>query len=123
MPTFVVLEHDHPEPHWDFMLESGSVLKTWRLPEFPPQPGRAVIALALEDHRLLYLNNEGPISGDRGSVVRRDKGSFMLLEGDFENGPLLLALAGDTIHGAATLRRVEGTTWEFSITPFSRDAP
>src|SRR5205807_395991 len=43
MPRFVILEHDHPELHWDLMLEAGPVLRTWRLAA-PPQPGRAVAA-------------------------------------------------------------------------------
>ena len=28
VPRFVILEHDYPELHWDFMLEAGAVLKT-----------------------------------------------------------------------------------------------
>ena len=31
MPRFVILEHDHPSLHWDFILEVGEVLWTWRL--------------------------------------------------------------------------------------------
>ena len=26
MPRFVILEHDHPEVHWDLMLEAGASL-------------------------------------------------------------------------------------------------
>ena len=79
MPTFVVLEHDHPELHWDFMLEHGGVLKTWRLPASWPAAGQKLPAVALADHRLQYLDYEGPVSGDRGRVVRRDRGSYELL--------------------------------------------
>src|SRR5262249_60769057 len=43
MPRYVVLEHDHPGLHWDFMLEAGAVLRTWRL-SAPPQPGHSVPA-------------------------------------------------------------------------------
>ena len=35
MPRFVILEHDHPQLHWDFMLEVGEVLWTWRLATAP----------------------------------------------------------------------------------------
>ena len=37
MPQFVLLEHDHPELHWDFMLESGDALLTWRLDRIPAE--------------------------------------------------------------------------------------
>jgi hypothetical protein len=71
---FVVLEHDHPMLHWDFLLEAGGVLRSWRLPA-PPQPG-TWSAERLPDHRTLYLDYEGPVSGGRGKVVRRDRGTF-----------------------------------------------
>src|SRR5437868_1093145 len=35
MPRFVVLEHDWPSLHWDFLLEAGEVLLAWRLLEEP----------------------------------------------------------------------------------------
>jgi hypothetical protein len=75
MPRFVILEHDHPALHWDFMLEAGDVLKTWRLPA-PPRPGGAVAAEPSFDHRLAYLDYEGPVSGGRGRVTRWDAGTF-----------------------------------------------
>src|SRR5437879_2020084 len=31
MRRFVILEHDHPQLHWDLMLEAGPALRTWRL--------------------------------------------------------------------------------------------
>ena len=68
MPRFVILSHDWPTPHWDFLLESGPVLRAWRLLE-EPAPNRDVPAEANFDHRLLYLDYEGPLSGDRGSVL------------------------------------------------------
>ena len=33
-------------------------------------------AEVLPDHRLAYLDYEGPISGDRGSVTRWDRGTY-----------------------------------------------
>jgi hypothetical protein len=75
MPRYVVLEHDFPTRHWDFMLESGDVLKTWRLAA-PPCPGTAVPAEPSFDHRPAYLDYEGPVSGGRGTVTRWDAGTF-----------------------------------------------
>ena len=75
MPRYVILEHDHPALHWDFMLEAGDVLKTWRLAALP-RPGAAVAAEPSFDHRRAYLDYEGPVSGGRGTVTRWDAGTF-----------------------------------------------
>ncbi|MFN4260292.1 MAG: DNA polymerase ligase N-terminal domain-containing protein [Gemmataceae bacterium] len=83
MPRYVILEHDHPFLHWDLMLEAGTVLRTWRLAA-APEVGHTVTAEPSFDHRLLYLDYEGPISGNRGQVRRWDAGTFTWLT-DTEN--------------------------------------
>ena len=79
MPRFVILEHDHPVLHWDLMLEKGEVLQTWRLAK-PPEKGLLIAAEKSFDHRLFYLDYEGPVSQDRGSVKRWDSGSYQQVE-------------------------------------------
>ena len=70
MPRFVVLEHVRPEDrHWDLMLESGDALATWAL-KHSPDSAQPIAAEQLPDHRLAYLDYEGPISGGRGAVTR-----------------------------------------------------
>ena len=72
---YVVLHHAGiEEPHYDFMFEpaEGEALVTFRLAEWPPS-GRQEVR-RLKDHRRLYLTFEGTIPGDRGYVVRVDKG-------------------------------------------------
>ena len=114
MPRFVILEHDHPHPHWDLMLQAGDVLRTWRLTE-PPRPGAAVAAEPSFDHRLVYLDYEGPISGGRGSVVRWDAGTFTADEET--EGRLVLRLEGQKLRGAAVLERVAADGWVFTLHP------
>ena len=75
MLRFAVLEHDFPHVHWDFLLEAGDHLRSWRLEE-QPALGRAIRAEAIANHRLLYLDFEGPVSGGRGSVRRLDGGIY-----------------------------------------------
>jgi hypothetical protein len=75
MPRYAILEHDWPTPHWDFLLEAGEVLRAWRL-FAEPRTGTPLAAEANFDHRLLYLDYEGPLSGNRGSVTRWDHGTF-----------------------------------------------
>ncbi len=60
------------------MLEFDGRLRTWEL-ETAPAAGIAIRATALPDHRLHYLDYEGPISAGRGSVQRWDSGRYELL--------------------------------------------
>jgi hypothetical protein len=103
MPQFVLLEHDHPELHWDFMLESGDVLLTWRLDRIPAEADE-IPATSLPDHRKAYLDYEGPVSGNRGSVVRIDRGDFELLES--ADGSLATRLMGMRLRGTARLQKI-----------------
>ncbi|MEM8946636.1 MAG: hypothetical protein AAGD11_15795 [Planctomycetota bacterium] len=106
MPRFVLLRHECPPSfgkpsHWDFMLEWGNRLRTWELRELPQGWARAlgvdgdastVAARALPDHRAIYLDYEGPLTGDRGSVRRSDAGTYEIL---VESGSTLkIALEG-----------------------------
>lgn len=61
--------------HWDLMLESEGVLWTWALPEMPTA-NTSLDCERLADHRIAYLDYEGPISGDRGDVRRVMSGEF-----------------------------------------------
>lgn len=103
MPQFVLLEHDHPELHWDFMLESGGVLRTWRLDRIPDEAGE-IAAASLPDHRIAYLDYEGPVSGNRGTVARIDRGNYELLESD--EVTISVQLVGDQLQGIARLLKI-----------------
>jgi hypothetical protein len=108
VPRFVLLEHDHPHRHWDFLLEAGPALHTWRLAA-PPQAGEAIVAERLADHRLLYLDYEGPVSGGRGVVVRREGGIFSWLVR--EPGRVQVRLEGQWLRGVLDLHEGEGGGW------------
>jgi hypothetical protein len=71
--------------HYDLFLENGDTLRTWRL-SAPPETGE-VRAEPIGDHRIAYLDCEGPVSGDRGTVSIHSTGHYRL------NGALL------TLHG------------------------
>ena len=101
MPQFALLEHDHPVLHWDFMLECGDVLRTWRLDAIPQTDGE-IGAEALPDHRIAYLEYEGPVSGDRGHVHRIDRGNYELLRD--ESGKLEVELNGQRLQGRAVIK-------------------
>src|SRR5947208_1748092 len=100
MPRFVLLYHDCPPgyirpSHWDLMLECGNALRTWALEELPRAWRAAhartaaivlncaslaaentVVAVQLGDHRREYLQLEGALSANRGTVVRVGEGDY-----------------------------------------------
>lgn len=123
MQQYVILHHDHPEVHWDLMLEEEGVLKTWRLtapPEIDPasdETSMNLTAESLPDHRLVYLEYEGPVSGERGTVARWDKGSFTLLEK--KAGLYVALLTGEQLGGRVTLQQTDQESiWDLNYTPF-----
>jgi DNA polymerase Ligase (LigD) len=113
MPRFVILEHDHPELHWDLMLEIGAALKTWRLPA--PPPDQPATALALGNHRIDYLDYEGPVSGNRGTVKRWDAGTYEELDW-VEVTEWAIELRGARWQGIVHLQHHEGKMWSVSCT-------
>jgi hypothetical protein len=108
MPRFVILEHDHPHLHHDLMLEANDVLWTWRLPR-PPQAGDVMDAERTFDHRLVYLDYEGPISGKRGMVIRREHGEFSWLKRDHDC--LEVRIDGINLHAVLRLIWEDGERW------------
>lgn len=75
---FAILTHDHPFLHWDLLLEAGAACRTWRLLSPPDTPG-PIAAEPLPDHRRMYLDHSGSVSGNRGSVTPWDAGELVWL--------------------------------------------
>jgi hypothetical protein len=116
VPRFVVLEHDWPEPHFDFLLEAGGVLRAWRL-SAEPVNGVDVPAEANFDHRLPYLDYEGPLSGERGTVRRWDSGTFDWLTDGGER--VEVELRGGKLTGRAEWNR-SAARWRFNLVTTAR---
>ena len=117
MSRYVILEHKTSRGvHFDFMLEMSGVLKTWSLPH-PPVSRLEMNAETLPDHRLAYLDYEGPISGDRGSVTRWDRGTYEM-ENQSES-ELTVRLNGEKLIGKVILAKnwETKTDWVFSFIP------
>ena len=95
MPRFVVLRHSLPTEserptHWDWMFETNGALETWateplelpmdNIDELLLTRPYSVRAQRLQDHRLAYLDYEGPVSENRGSVARILQGTYSCLD-------------------------------------------
>jgi hypothetical protein len=118
MPRFVILRHEFSaeqtgHPHWDLMFEQGSALRTWAI-DTDPFAADEADARALADHRTMYLDYEGPVSGDRGTVTRWDAGDYILLR-DAED-QWVATLAGTHLRGQMTIERdAGGHSWRVSF--------
>lgn len=104
MRRFVILFHEMPPDasrpdHFDLMIEAETALWTWALPAWP-EPGMWMDVAPLPDHRLAYLEYEGPISGNRGRVTRRDAGTCEVRHRDQQS--TVIQVAGQHLRG--TLR-------------------
>lgn len=113
MPRFAILEHHYQGVHWDFMLEQGRRLRTWRLAT-PPGEAETIEATPLPDHRLVYLDYEGEVSGGRGHVHRWDWGEFDWVREDAS--AVEVTLSGRRVRGRAYLRKELSGTWSFRLT-------
>jgi hypothetical protein len=107
MPRFVLLEHRWQGIHWDLMLERDTSLRTWAI-DAPIGVGIDLPARSLPDHRRLYLDYEGEVSGGRGTVRRLDQGTYTSLEWEPER--IRVVLDGTQLVGEAELCQVGGTS-------------
>jgi len=117
MPRFVILLHEMPAncsraTHYDLMLEHGPMLRTWALERLPSM-GETVLAQRLDDHRPVYLDYEGDVSGDRGQVRRVDQGEYEMIEDRTER---LVVKIGGARPGTLTLIRGQPVhRWRVSL--------
>ncbi len=105
--------------HFDLMLqmEDGTsdndyVLKTFasERDETPDGEGQGSVLLVRPDHKRLYLDYEGPISGSRGNIMRTDDGELKWLTKKFEKNKIELRfhLAGKQLTGYYEIKQ-DGT--------------
>jgi hypothetical protein len=90
------------------MLEAAGVLQTWRLPTVPVA-GALLMATRISDHRLVYLDYEGPVSGNRGRVMHWDAGEFEWLQQS--ESVLVVRLRGTRFEGLLRLDHQGDTSW------------
>jgi hypothetical protein len=136
MLRFVLLLHECPDDrqrptHCDLMLETretGESLETWSLRQLPRDwqslegtsthpiiaASNTVEAQRLADHRLAYLDYEGPVSGDRGSVRRLDSGTCVRRQ-----KPQCYSLVGQVIRGEIMLQQLsdDDARWQLVYRP------
>ncbi len=117
---FVILRHEPGnagprELHWDLMLEEDDGLRTWAFPQ-EPALGLTVEVDELPVHRSHYLDYEGPVSNDRGSVSRIEQGTYSIVEQLAQH--LVVDLAGNRLCARLELTRSDDAhQWTASLSP------
>jgi hypothetical protein len=112
---FVFLSHDYPAPHCDILLEEGARLLSWSAkPGCHCRTGEAVVQRP--DHRLFYLDYEGPVSDNRGHVARIDGGylTWIVCTPDY----ICVDLLGEHHRGKFSLTRTDGLQWSVAWEPY-----
>lgn len=89
------------------------MLRTWALSAAPARQVD-IAAELLPPHRPEYLDYEGPVSGNRGTVERWDQGEFHWLSDEPDR--VEVVFAGQRLEGRAMLERQADTAqrWVFT---------
>lgn len=103
---FALLEHTTgSDRHWDLLVEvpGAERLPTWRLAANPLEAAGAVRAERIADHRRVYLEFEGELTGGRGVVRRLDRGSAVVET--IRQDEAAFTLAGERLRGGFEITR------------------
>lgn len=101
---FAILEHTQQAGvHWDLLLDwpEAERLPTWQTDVSPENVDAFHSAKRIFDHRRVYLDFEGEISGGRGSVRQWDTGTYAVVEKTSEF--LIVQLSGKRVAGRVRL--------------------
>ena len=100
--------------HWDLLLEHENQLASWAIDENPfDNESRPVVAIKIHPHRMEYLEYEGPVSNDRGSVTRHERGVFRWLTNG--RNEVVLDIQGERAKGIIRMERVAGDAWHVTF--------
>ena len=100
---FVVQRHDRAtdDVHYDLMIEAGEKLATVQLEVAPD--GEETRGVRSFDHRRVYLEYEGEVSGGRGVVAIWDQGQVTDIAGDPTQARYEARFAGEKLTGTYEL--------------------
>lgn len=133
---FVVLRHivgpafsrtDQTHLDWMFEQPSKSSLRTFSTDLVKNwDQALTLTAIALPDHRSRYLDYEGPISDDRGSVEREFAGTFSIAQSTKDSFLAKMSWRDEQRHALTHFQRISPPgeagnceTWTVSFEPFS----
>ena len=111
---FAILHHTgYGREHWDLLLEQDETLFTWQLGSCPASDQNFPIdAARIADHRKIYLDYEGPVSGARGHVTAVDRGKLTMISQDPQR--IEFELEGESVAGRFVLTQVSESVWRLA---------
>ena len=114
--AFAILIHTgQGAGHYDFLLEQTqqASASTWQFTDNPLElmlPGDVnqtkIVGRKIQDHRLMYLDYEGPLSNGRGQVRRLDGGTYEIISQ--ADTKMIFCLSGGAMQGLFTLELTDG---------------
>ncbi|HOQ05909.1 MAG TPA: DNA polymerase ligase N-terminal domain-containing protein [Anaerohalosphaeraceae bacterium] len=107
---FVIHKHITPAGiHWDWMLEEGGTLQTWRVSCPPQEIGQELLRSdKIDDHDFRFLTYEGPVQQNTARVQREDRGRLTVLRRT--DSHILFRLEGEVLTGCFAFCR-KGNEW------------
>lgn len=114
---FVIQKHIRKtDVHWDFMIEQGDCLQTWRI-TVPPDKltDDAVHAQKISDHPLRFLTYEGPVNEGKATVQIADSGTYRIVENN--EGNITLDMDGKILKGKFSLKHTNNKNWQILPVP------
>lgn len=121
LPTVQLHHVTRSASHVDWLIEppltdrQGGRLWTWRCDRacYDWQAGRAMLLERIADHRRVYLDYQGPISGGRGEVRQVDRGWVRPVMWTGER--LWLDLRMERCRRPVMMQRIDGARWKGRI--------
>ena len=112
---------DDEPTHWDLMLQTGGLLRTYRLDSPPVELlDRPCTATKIDDHPLRFLRYQGSVNKGLGSVRIVDSGAYHLIDNSTDS--FRLDFDGEVLRGQFHLTRVQGNEWEMKPSLNNTDA-
>ncbi len=111
---FVIQKHTQGKNiHWDFMLESGEALQTYRLDKAPEEVlHQTAGAVKIFDHPLKFLTYQGPVNKGRGNVQLTEAGTYQIIHQ--KHSRIGLHLNGQILKGKFALTLIKDNDWQFN---------
>ncbi len=115
---FVIQKHTQGKNiHWDFMLQLGETLQTYRLDKAPEEVlHQTASAVRILNHPLKFLTYQGPVNKGKGNVQLTEAGTYQIIHQ--KHNRIELNLNGQILKGKFTLTHIKNDDWQFT-----RDSP
>ena len=111
---FVIQKHTRgKDVHWDFMLQLGETLQTYRLDKAPEEVlHQTANAVRIFNHPLKFLTYQGPVNKGRGNVRLIEAGTYQITHQ--KRNRIELNLSGQILRGKFTLTHIKNDSWQFA---------